>query len=289
MTLFRSLHSSVLIIGFLLFANVSFSEIKWNDFSFAPSSHNVSIAVQKNMDSVFVQKNVFNSVTCKNAVVHYHFFSDKTVDFYLLILLFVFLGIIRFSNPKYFFEILQSFRKANLSNRQSKDKVLQKSFANFLMNLFFIFSASAFCYYYFKQSLSSKTSIENGSLLLHSFLGISVIYLGKYIVVTFSGWAFHVEQLTEQYLFNVFLLNKILGMLLLPFVFLMIFTSGVIAQFSMLLSIFLIVSSFILRYFRSWKVFSLFFNFSKFHFFTYICASELIPIAVLVKLLAHGI
>lgn len=289
MTLLRFQHSGLLLIGFLFLSNIACSKTIWKEFAVEQSTKNEDTNVQKIIDSVFIKQNVFGAVTYKNAVVHQHFFCDKTFDFYVLILLFAFLGIIRLADPNYFFEILQSFKNANLSNRQSKDKVLQKSFSNFLMNLFFIFSASTFCYYFFKQSLGNKTSIENGSLLLHSFLGISVLYLGKYIVIKFSGWAFRVEQLTEQYLFNVFLLNKILGLLLLPAVFLIIFASGAIAHIVLVFSIFLIVSSFILRYFRSWKVFSSFFNFSKFHFFTYICASELIPIAVLVKLLAHGV
>ena len=43
------------------------------------------------------------------------------------------------------------------------------------------------------------------------------------------------------------------------------------------------------RYTRSWQIFGSFFQYSKFHFFTYLCASEVLPLAVLMKILVQGL
>jgi hypothetical protein len=108
-------------------------------------------------------------------------------------------------------------------------------------------------------------------------------------VVRFSGWAFRVESITEHYLFNVFLINKILGVVLLPFAVIMAFGAQELAQTMEVFSFFIISILFLNRYFRSWQVFGSFFQYSKFHFFTYLCASELLPLAVLMKLMVRGL
>jgi hypothetical protein len=274
---------------FLLLSNLAFCETRWTEFAVAINGKLVEEFSQKSSDSLFLQHNVFGTTIIKSVVGHLHVFNDQSHDFYLLLFLFLFLGIIRIADPKYFFEILKSFLNKNISNRQSKDRILQKSFSNFLMNFFFILTASTFCYYYMKLFLENRFERFSSSYFHLSLVGISVLYLGKFLVIKFIGWAFNVEELTEQHLFNVFLLNKILGVTMLPFVFLIVFSIPTVSTIALQLSLLLIVTAFIVRYLRSWKVFCSFYNFSKFHFFTYICASELMPIAVLVKLLTHGV
>ena len=60
-----------------------------------------------------------------------------------------------------------------------------------------------------------------------------------------------------------------------------------VAGVVVLVSFFIVGILFCIRYLRSWSVFGAFFRFSKFHFFLYLCASELLPLAVLVKILTR--
>ena len=78
-------------------------------------------------------------------------------------------------------------------------------------------------------------------------------------------------------------------MVLLPFVLLIAFAAPVYAGPALVVSGVLIALLFVSRYIRSWQVFGSFFQFSKFHFFTYLCASEILPLAVLMKLLVRGL
>ena len=78
-------------------------------------------------------------------------------------------------------------------------------------------------------------------------------------------------------------------MVLLPFVLLIAFAAPVYAGPALIVSAVLIALLFVSRYIRSWQVFGSFFQFSKFHFFTYLCASEILPLAVLMKLLVRGL
>jgi hypothetical protein len=52
-------------------------------------------------------------------------------------------------------------------------------------------------------------------LIIMLIAGTAIIYLAKYAAVRFRGWAFRVEGITEHYMFNVFLINKVLGITLL--------------------------------------------------------------------------
>jgi Na+-translocating ferredoxin:NAD+ oxidoreductase RnfD subunit len=119
--------------------------------------------------------------------------------------------------------------------------------------------------------------------------GTGIIYLAKYAAVRFSGWAFRVEGITEHYLFNVFLINKVLGVTLVPFIIILAFADPSWAHQVVFIS-FIAAGVLILnRYIRSWQIFGSFFQYSKFHFFMYLCASELLPLAVLMKLLVKGL
>jgi hypothetical protein len=158
------------------------------------------------------------------------------------------------------------------------------------MNIFFTMSSGAYIYYvitvFRPQPLGN---LPTGLLPLVLIAGMAFTYLGKYAVIRFSGWAFRLEGITDFYLFNVFLINKIIAIAILPFIVLLAFGDPVYTQPLTLVSFILIGVLLVNRYIRSWQVFGSFFQYSKFHFFMYLCASELLPLAVLMKLLVRGI
>lgn len=216
--------------------------------------------------------------------------QDQTVDFYLLLALVLLLGFIRLLDPRYFGNLWRVFRNPSLTGRQYKEQLGGASIPNLLMNLFFAASAGAYMFYLARVFTPHRTGAIPPSLLVTLLIaGMMLLYAGKYAVVRFSGWAFRIEEVTEQYLFNVFLVNKILAVALLPFIVLLAFTGGAWSEPAIILSLVLIVLLFISRYARSWQVFGSFFQYSKFHFITYLCASEILPLAILMKLIMRGL
>ena len=219
-----------------------------------------------------------------------HIMVSQTADFYLLLFLCLMLGLIRFIDTRYFINLWRAFWNPTLSNRQLKDQLQGAGLPNYLMNIFFTIAAGAYIYYVVRFFTPHRSGIIPPSLLIIMLIaGTGLIYLAKYAAVRFSGWAFRVEGITEHYLFNVFLINKVLAVTLLPFIIILAFADHEWAQQIILISF--ITSGIILlnRYIRSWQVFGSFFQYSKFHFFMYLCASELLPLAVLMKLLVKGL
>jgi len=215
-----------------------------------------------------------------------HLFYDNTFDFYLILLLVLGFGLMRFANPRYFQYLLRAFRSPSFGSQQLKDQMGTALVPNLLMNIFFAASGGVYLYYVFKWNMPQRYAIYHPSLLvIILILSLAGLYGGKYAVMRFSGWAFNVRVIISHYMYNVFLINKILAITILPFTVLLAFSQPEIAQPAMILSFFLVAVLFINRYFRSWQVLAPFFQYSKFHFFAYLCASELLPMALLTKLL----
>ncbi len=219
-----------------------------------------------------------------------HTSTFQTADFYLLLFLCLILGMIRFMDTRYFLNLWRAFWNPTLSNRQLKEQLQGSGLPNLLMNIFFTFAAGAYIYYIVRFFTASHSGVIPPSLLIIMLIsGTAIIYLSKYAAVRFSGWAFRVEGITEHYLFNIFLINKVLGITLIPFVIILAFADHEWAQQAVVVS-FIVAGALVLnRYIRSWQIFGSFFQYSKFHFFMYLCASELLPLAVLMKLLVKGL
>lgn len=221
---------------------------------------------------------------------HAHTGADRTLDFYVLLFLCFVLGFIRLLDPKYFYNLWRAFTNPTLSNRQLKEQIQGAGISNLMMNVFFTISAGTYLYYVIKLLTPNRVgSISSFLLIVMLIAGTMLIYIAKYAAVRFSGWAFRVEGVTDHYLFNVFLMNKILAIVLLPFIVIMAFSEPMWAHPIIVVSFIACLLLFVNRYVRSWQVFGSFFQYSKFHFFTYLCASELLPLAVLMKLLIRGL
>ncbi len=196
------------------------------------------------------------------------------------------LGFIRYSDPRYFSLLMGAYTMPG-GGRQWKELLQAANISNLGMNIFFGAVAGAYVYYLTAATTTRLLGYRAPLVLILMIVGMLVIYAGKYAVIRFSGWAFRVEELADQYLFNVFLVNKIIGIVLLPFVVIIAFAGKDWVQPMAVLSGCIVIGLLATRYLRSWSVFLTFFKGSRFHFFTYLCASEILPMAVLVKWLLH--
>ncbi len=283
----------LLIIGFTFFS-VAKAKAKYNGNSYGLSNvqdtnGTKQISLQF-FDSVFISHPMLATTNILYDIETAHKAPSQTADFYLLLILCIILGLIRFLDVRYFYNVWRAFSNPSLGSRHLKDQIQDAGLPNFLMNIFFTFSMGAYIYYI----VLNLTPIQSGTipqslLIIMLICGTAIIYLAKYVAVRFSGWAFRVEGITEHYLFNVFLINKVLGITLLPFIIFLAFADHQWISQIIVISFVVVGTLFFIRYLRSWQVFGSFFQYSKFHFFMYLCASELLPIAVLMKMLVKGL
>mgnify|MGYP003575580435 CR=1 FL=1 len=215
-----------------------------------------------------------------------HQMTDRSSDFFLILALIAFIGVFRLANPSYFRNLFRAFRNPSLSTRQLKEQLRQDSAASLVLDLVFCLSMGIYLFFVLHH-IHQKDITPNLSTIL-TILGFAVLFLGIYIVrflfLKFTGWVFNISEITDNYTFNVFLINKVMGIAIIPFSIILAFGEGPWVQATLFLSFIAIGILFANRYLRSGVVFGYFLKFSKLHFFMYLCASELLPLAVIMKL-----
>lgn len=212
-------------------------------------------------------------------------FENKSTDFYFLLALTIILGLIRYSNGRYFSLITGAFRTG--AGRQWREMLQSSIVSNIVMNVYFCAVAGIFIYYIAAENSVSFAAHSKPLMMLLLILGMLTVYAGKYLVLHFAGWAFGEKPLAEEYLFQVFLANKITGIVLLPFVIILAFAGNAWLVPVTVVSLSIVVVMLFTRYMRSWPSVQKLFRGSAFHFFTYLCASEILPMAVIVKWMIH--
>lgn len=212
--------------------------------------------------------------------------SNKQQDWliYLVGGVLLLLGIIRTSYLKYFTDLFRAFLNPTLSQRQLKDQLSQSPFPNFLLNAFFVVSLGVYLYLLMYR-LNYTTAAIAWMLIPGLIILVGAIYVVKYIVLRFCGWLFGNEELIDAYVFILYLINKVLGIMLAPFLVILAFCDPGIATASLYISIFFIVLLVVYRYVRSYSLVRQYLSFSKLHFFLYLCAFEVVPVLIITKVL----
>ncbi len=218
-----------------------------------------------------------------------HTFQNRTADFSLLLLLLLLVGLVQFANPRYFSLLWRAFYYPTHTSQALRDQLDADPLTNLGLNALFACATGAYLYALLRlYEPAGEYAQYPPAMLLGAFItGVALIYIFKWIVIRFSGWGFGVSELTDQYLFNVFLMNKILALLLVPFAFILSFADPQWAHIVVVISLITGGILIAMRYARSWLALRSFFSNSRFHFLTYFCASEILPLAVLTKLVAR--
>ena len=211
-------------------------------------------------------------------------FSGKEYLFYYLIFLFILFGLLRRAFAKYFYDLFRVFFKTTLKQRQTQEQLLQSSLASVFMNSFFVLSAGLYVNFllqYFHLVISDNFWLQ----YVYCIGALGIIYLVKFIGLKTTGWLFNVSNTTDSYIFIVFIINKMLGIFLLPFLLLLAFANDPLYSSAMFISWIglglLLVYRFILSYSAVRKEVKL----NSFHFILYILGFEVIPLLLIYKLL----
>lgn len=203
-------------------------------------------------------------------------------DFYYLVALFAFAGILRAVYSRYFANMFRVFFNTSLRQGQLTDQLLQAKLSSMLFNLFFVFSTGFFIYQFLQFSGVIAETVNYCVLLLIT-AALTVMYSGKFIVLKFTGWVSGFSKEAETYIFIVFLVNKILGILLLPFSLVLAFSSSKISTVVAVISLMVVLVLFLLRFFRSYGILQHRVQVNRFHFFLYIIGVEILPLLLIYK------
>lgn len=202
----------------------------------------------------------------------------------VLIALSVFAALRIFYN-KYFHQMLIAFYNNNLTNQIVRDENILVQRASVYLSLVFNLIAALFLYFisiYFGWELGG---IGTGfSRFLFFAIGVSFVYTLKFLVLKISGWLFNLDREMATYIFNTFLINNILGIVLLPFVCLMAYNQLFSTYWLISFSLVLAALAFAYRLLRGILIGFNASSFSPLYLFLYLCALEIAPLMILIRI-----
>ncbi len=208
--------------------------------------------------------------------------SQTEFKFYILLGTLLFLSFLRFFYTRYFNNLFRVFFNTSLRQSQLTDQLLQAKLASMLFNLFFAVTGGL--YIYFLLSYHGWIPGENSLLTLSMCVGIlALIYFIKFLTLKFTGWLTDYKDVADTYLFIIFLINKILSILLVPFIVVLAFSLPVIKSIAVMISLLMIALLFLLRFLRSYGLLKHQIKVGWFHFLLFIIGIEVLPILLIYK------
>jgi len=211
---------------------------------------------------------------------------NRDLMFYALIGLLFYFALIRVLFWKYLSNLTYLFFRVTMRQQQIRDQLLQTPLPSMLLNVLFIISGGlylAFLSEYYK--FGSVGSIW--LLWLYCSIFLSVVYISKFFLLKFAGWIFGVSAASDTYIFIVFLVNKMVGIFLLPVLVVLAFPHPDFQSLAITLSFIMLVVLFFYRFFISYRPVRSEIKINRFHFFIYLCAFEVAPLLLIYKVLLN--
>lgn len=243
------------------------------------------IIVDTSNYGAFVLNNTFASLSAPAVMEINKVRKDAANEplFYIISGVLLLFGLFKVFYSKYFFNVFKVFFNTSLRQGQLTDILLQARLASLMFNILFVISSGLYLW----LVLKAKGVITSTNLVYIPFavLAVTLVYLSKYFVIKFIGWLTSYKQASNQYVFVIFLINKIIGVFLLPFIILLAFGSQNWISTILLSSFLLLGTLFLLRYFRTYGILQKQLSLNLFHFSLYLIGIEILPIIVLYRVL----
>jgi hypothetical protein len=208
--------------------------------------------------------------------------QNKQPYFYLILSLFFVLGVARTFFSRYFNTLFRVFFNTSLRQNQLTDQLEQAKLPSLIFNLFFVITTGLYSYFLLHYFYANHQKLD-WYILFICVAVVAICYLVKYLSLKFTGWVTNYQSEADTYIFIIFLLNKVIGIFLLPTITFMAFSTYKIASYAIVISFIFISILFIIRFFRSYSLLQSRLKISRFHFLLYIIGLEILPILLIYK------
>jgi uncharacterized protein DUF4271 len=210
--------------------------------------------------------------------------NSKDNLFYLLVCILFYFALTRIFFEKYFNNLMTLFFRVSLRQQQIREQVLQAPLPSLLLNILFVVSGGLYACFLLHYSRIGE-SLSFWMLYLYCMLTLAGIYLTKFMVLKFLGWVFSISRATDIYIFVVFLVNKMLGIFLLPFLILITFSGEQGREIFITISLAMVFMLWAYRTLAGYRPVRNEIKLTPFYFFLYLCAFEIAPLLLIYKVL----
>jgi hypothetical protein len=208
--------------------------------------------------------------------------SGDTALFYLLAGLLFLFGVIKTVYGRYFATLFRVFFNTSLRQSQLTDQLIQAKLPSLFFNLVFVIAGGIYAFL-LMQKTTGEFHGSRWAFLLGCIAALVVVYALKFLVVKFIGWITGYNTEADTYIFIVFLINKIIGVCLLPITVILAFSDIILTNAVMIFSLVFIGIMFLFRYVRSFSLLQHKLKISRFHFLLYIFSLEILPLILIYR------
>ncbi len=242
------------------------------------------VAANRNKYAAVLDSNIFLSYkgTPQAFAATLKMHNTSEYFFYIFAALFLWLGLLRTIFSRYFTTMFRVFFNTSLRQNQLTDQLEQAALPSLLFNIFFIFSMGLYIYILYERN-NIHSDVINWTYMGLCVLAVAICYMAKYVSLLFTGWLTNHQPEAKIYIFSIFLLNKIIGMLLLPITMLIAFSIYTIAGYATIISFILLSVLLLSRFFRTYGLLQNRLKLNGIHFFIYIVCVEILPILLIYK------
>lgn len=201
----------------------------------------------------------------------------------VLIASFLLLGWIRLFNGKYLVSLVKAIVSNQESNTLYRDKNSLTERASFMLNLLFFSNISVFVIQ-LRHFWEVELAIEDTSLYGITFAALFALYVFRAISSWFIGYVFLKQKVFSEYFHNVNIFTKNNGLFLFPVVIILQFLSFEYIPVVVYAGLAFSAAMYLLLVIRAFQII-IRKNVSIFYMILYLCAFEIAPFLIVIKIL----
>jgi hypothetical protein len=208
-------------------------------------------------------------------------FHPAWLFFYLLFLL-GFFAWVRMYYGNIMSQTVQASTNFQVAVRMFKDKSLLQNQLDTILYVIYFLSMAYFLYFLEERKGMQPYGLQGVTLYLFNLALLTGIFISRVFLLNVLGSLFNQMTLFREYLYHIFIFNKLMGILILPMLLFVVYTRGILQEVVIWASLAGIGAVMIMRIIRG-IAFSLKKDISIFYMFLYLCALEISPLVLLYR------
>jgi hypothetical protein len=185
-------------------------------------------------------------------------------------------------NKKYLELFFRSTTNFQLGNKLFRDHNTLINRISIVLNLIFTLSISFFILMVIERRTNFEIHPSSGISFLVILGLVAGILLTRFIILKLIGGLFHAQSITNEYLFNLLLTYKIVGVVLIPVIVAQYFIQSAYAELFTYAGFGILTIGLIIRVLKGLRII-LRSNIFLFYIVLYLCVLEILPLLVVLK------
>jgi hypothetical protein len=204
--------------------------------------------------------------------------------FYSVLSIVFLIAFIRTFYYKFVIEYFSSSVSYQLSLKVLNDAGIIRKRLGLLLNLVYLLSGGLYLYTILNYFDLHPFGFSGLGLLFLSILSLLMLELFRVLVAGLVAFFFDRKILFKDFMFHFFIYNKILGLVLVPFIFSIPYLHGILQDVVVYVSLMLTLSVYLVRLLRI-TIFVIKNVVLLFYLFLYLCVLEILPVLILIRLI----